>query len=226
MKHSPSIAKKSMPCFFLGLNGTFFASLNPMNAKAVRTRCWICLVFLLAGAGEGLLQASEPTAFELIDAGNQYLCEQARDRVVRIRSEKSDRGITPIIWYVVYYDQTAAFKEVEVKFGAGMMLDVKRPKPSSASQDNECNALDRKKMKIDSDEALAIAVDQTTPHSVQVKASEACLEPGTEGTPTWKVRLWGSDQSKPEDEIDIGQLLISAEDGSILKNELHASLQN
>ncbi|HTL17277.1 MAG TPA: hypothetical protein VL793_08570, partial [Patescibacteria group bacterium] len=45
--------------------------------------------------------ADEPTAFELIKEGNRYVGEQAKDRIVQIRSEKSVGTMTPNIWYVV-----------------------------------------------------------------------------------------------------------------------------
>ena len=77
------------------------------------------LVVLLAGLAA---RADEPTAFDLIKEGNRYVGEQAKDRIVQIRSEKSIGTLTPNIWYVVFYDPTASLKAVEVKFGAGKML--------------------------------------------------------------------------------------------------------
>src|SRR2546425_22816 len=71
--------------------------------------------------------ASELSAFQLIKEGNRHLGEEARDRVVQIRSEKSVGSLTPNIWYVVYYDPDATAKAAEVKFGAGKKLSVKRP---------------------------------------------------------------------------------------------------
>src|SRR5438034_7573299 len=74
-----------------------------------------------------MARAAEPTALQLIKEGNRYVGEQAKDRVVQIRSEKSIGSLVPVVWYIVYYDPTASLKAVEVKFGAGKMLDVKRP---------------------------------------------------------------------------------------------------
>src|SRR3954469_9159967 len=74
-----------------------------------------------------LAAEKDPTAFQLIKEGNRYVGEQAKDKVVHIRSEKSVGSLTPKVWYVVYYDSTATFKAVEVKFAAGKMIDVKRP---------------------------------------------------------------------------------------------------
>src|SRR4051812_47404308 len=72
-------------------------------------------------------RAAEPTAFELIKEANRYVGEQAKDKVVQVRSEKSIGSLTPNIWFVVLYDPTATMKAQEVKFGAGKMLEVKRP---------------------------------------------------------------------------------------------------
>src|SRR5262245_13397253 len=71
--------------------------------------------------------AGEPTAFDLIKEGNRYVGEDAKNKVVQIRSEKSVGSLTPSVWYVVYYDADATFKATEVKFGAGKKMTVKRP---------------------------------------------------------------------------------------------------
>ena len=60
--------------------------------------------------------AGEPTAFELVKEGNRHLGEEAKDRVVQIRSEKSIGSLTPNIWWVVYYDPDAAAMATEIKF--------------------------------------------------------------------------------------------------------------
>src|SRR6185312_13577279 len=86
------------------------------------------LFVLLATSGLSLpAHARDLTAFQLIKEGNRYVGEQAKDKVVQIRSDKSIGSLIPTIWYIIYYDPTAALKSVEVKFGSGQMLDVKRP---------------------------------------------------------------------------------------------------
>ena len=64
----------------------------------------------------------DPTAFDLIKEGNRYVGEQAKDRVVQLRSERSIGSLNPKVWYVVYHDPTARMKAVEVKFAAGKMI--------------------------------------------------------------------------------------------------------
>src|SRR5688572_19928044 len=71
--------------------------------------------------------AKDVSAFDLAKEGNKYVGEQAKDKVVQIRSDKSIGTTTPNVWYVVYRDETATMKAVEVKFGAGKMMSVKRP---------------------------------------------------------------------------------------------------
>src|SRR6476660_680472 len=85
------------------------------------------LVALIAGICDWRASGAEPTAFELIKEGNRYVGEHVRDHVVQIRSEKSIGGLAPTIWYIVYYDSPANLKATELKFGAGKMMDVKRP---------------------------------------------------------------------------------------------------
>jgi sporulation protein YlmC with PRC-barrel domain len=62
--------------------------------------------------------SSGATALALVKEGNRYVGEQAKDKLVQIRSEKSVSGITPSVWYVVFYDPTAALKATEVKFAS------------------------------------------------------------------------------------------------------------
>jgi len=116
---------------------------------------------ILGAAGVSIgVQAAQSTAFELIKEGNRYVGEQAKDKVVEIRSEKSIGDITPNIWYVVFYDPTARMKAVEVKFGAGKMLDVKRPLRLLEPVTGGDLPLDREKLKVDSDKATKIALQE------------------------------------------------------------------
>ncbi len=113
----------------------------------------LCVLWLGAWAATG----SEPTAFEVAKDGNRYIGEQSKDKVLEIRSEKSVAGLTPNIWYVVYFDPDAKSKRVEVKFGAGRQMGIKRnwrPLGGGGSTDK---MLDLKKLKVDSDKAIKIA---------------------------------------------------------------------
>jgi hypothetical protein len=46
-------------------------------------------------------RADEPTILDLIKEGSRYVGEQAKDKIVQIRSEKSVGTLTPNIWFVV-----------------------------------------------------------------------------------------------------------------------------
>src|SRR6266481_2832460 len=94
---------------------------------------------------------TSPSAFKLIEEGNRYVGEQAKDKVVQIRSERSPQGmLTPNVWYVVYYDSTAALKATEVKFSNGKMMDVKRPLRVLEATGHKKDPLPKEKLKIDS----------------------------------------------------------------------------
>src|SRR5256885_16658800 len=105
-------------------------------------------------------RAAEPTAFELIKEANRYVGEQAKDRVVQVRSEKSIGSLTPNIWFVVLYDPTASMKATEVKFGAGKMLDVKRPMRLFEPAFGGDKQMDRAKLKTDSEAAIKKAMEE------------------------------------------------------------------
>jgi hypothetical protein len=164
--------------------------------------------------------AADPTAFELVKSGDQYVGIQSKDKVVQIRSEKSIASLTPDIWYVVYYDPDATFRAVEVKFGAGQKLDVSRPGRFLERFTDEKQPLDAAKLKIDSDAAIKIALAQPLLKNLTLKATQLWLEHGDVG-PQWRVKLWAAKLKNPNDDADIGIVIISSDDGSVIKSDLH-----
>jgi hypothetical protein len=165
-------------------------------------------------------RADDLTAFNLIKEGNRYVGEGVKDKVVQIRSEKSAGRLTPDVWYVVYYDEDATFKAVEVKFEGGKKASVKRPARILEYAGRDSDTLDRKKMRVDSDRALATATGDSALSSVKLKATQLWLEHGDEG-PVWKIRLWAARADDPDKETDIGDIYISADDGKVTRRDLH-----
>src|SRR5690348_5667536 len=195
---------------------------NQLSSSRVAT----ALVVLLAGLAA---RADEPTAFDLIKEGDRYVGEQAKDRIVQIRSEKSIGTLTPNIWYVVFYDPTASLKAVEVKFGAGKMLAVKRPWRLIEPVTGGDLPLDRAKLKTDSPEAIKIALKEPLLQNLKITATqlkldrlgEGVLGQGGPGQGVWKVRLWAAKLRRPDRDADIGEIWVSSTDGQVLKNDLH-----
>ncbi len=169
--------------------------------------------------------ASELSAFQLIKEGNRHLGEEARDRVVQIRSEKSIGSLTPNIWYVVYYDPDATAKAAEVKFGAGKKLSVKRPARIIELGSGAHRELNRDKMKVDSDKAIEIAKKEPLLNNLTLTNTQLWLErdfwSADKDLPVWKVRLWAAKIRKPTESADIGDIYVSAEDGKVLRTDLH-----
>ena len=196
--------------------------MNPLNPKL--------LLAVLAAFGFGLpARGSEATAFDLAKEGNRYVGEQSKDKIVQIRSEKSVGGLSPNIWYVVFYDPTATLKAVEVKFGAGKMLDVKRPMRLLEPVTGGDAPLDKAKLKIDSDKVIKTALKEPLLQNVKVRATQLKLERVGEGVlgqsgpgePIWKVKLWAARIRNSSRDADIGEIWISAADGNVIKNDLH-----
>src|SRR6266702_8675789 len=133
--------------------------------------------FLVSAFLGSILQsrAADPTAFDLIKEGNRYVSEEAKDKVVQIRSEKSVGGLTPNIWYIVYYDPDASLKATEVKFGAGKKLSVKRPFRLLEPVTGDSSTLDKDKLKVDSDKAIQIALKEPMLDKLTIKATELKL---------------------------------------------------
>lgn len=194
----------------------------------------LTLLTLLAIGAASVLRGAEPTAFALAKEGNRYIGEQSKDKLVQIRSEKSVGSLTPKVWYVVYYDPTATLKAVEVKFGAGKMLTVKPPlrllEPASGGD----VPLDRDKLKVDSDAAITTALKDPMLKDLKVTATQPKLERVGEGVlgqsgagqPVWKVKLWAAKLRNPNQDAEIGEVWLSAQDGKTLKSDLHIDRVN
>lgn len=162
---------------------------------------------------------AELTAFQLVKEGNRYIGEDSKDQVVQIYSEKSVGTMTPNIWYIVYYDPDASLKAVQVKFGAGKKMDVKRSFRLLEPMTGADKKLDRKKLNIDSDKALATAMSDPLLTNLTLKASQMWLERSDEG-PVWRVRLWAAKLRNPNDTANIGEIFVLADDGKVTKRDL------
>jgi len=164
--------------------------------------------------------AGEPTALELIKEGNEYVGKESKDKVVQIRSEKSIGSLQPNVWYIVYYDPDATFKATEVKFGGGKKLKVTRPLRVLEPVTGDNKKLDRSKFKIDSNKAIEIAGKEPVLKPVTLKATKLTLQRHDDG-PAWKVELWAAKLKNPNDDVKVGEVFISVEDGRVVKSDLN-----
>jgi hypothetical protein len=193
-----------------------------MNAKFTKIQLGFCALVLGLVTMSPAVWAKDMTAFELAKEGNRHVGEQSKDKVVQIRSEKSIASLTPDIWYIVYYDPAATLKAVEVKFAAGQKADVKRPVRLLEPITKADEPLSPERLKIDSGQALDIAKKEPLLGKLTLKASRLVLERRSmdDATPVWRIRLWAAKLKNPNDNADIGELIISAEDGTVLKSDL------
>ncbi len=159
-------------------------------------------------------RAGEPTAFELVKEGNRYVGEQSKDKIVELHSDKSIGSLTPNTWYIVYYDPDATFKGNEVKFVGGKKENVKRPITSDRK------VLDSTKLNTDSDAAIRIASEEPGLKPVTLKAAQLWLRLGDLG-PEWKVKLWAAKLSNPNKMAEVGEVFIDANDGKVLRTDIH-----
>lgn len=165
-------------------------------------------------------RAGEATAFDLIKEGNRFVSEDAKDKVVEIRSEKSVASLVPNIWYIIYYDADATFKATEVKFSAGKKDSVKRPGRLWEMVSGN-KPIDRAKLKIDSDAAIATAKKEPILEKLTLTNTQLKLDTDGEGALVWKVRLWATKIRRPTETTDIGEVRVSAETGKVVKTDLH-----
>ena len=165
--------------------------------------------------------AADLTALELVKLGNDYVGKDSRDQIVQIRSEKSVASMTPVIWYVVYYDGDATFKASEVKFEAGKKVKVSRPARLLEPITGDNKVLDASKIKIDSDKAITTATAELLLKPLTLRATQVWLQRGGDKGPVWKVRIWAAKLSNPMKNVDVGEVYISADDGKVVKSDLH-----
>jgi hypothetical protein len=199
--------------------GTILAAMK-LNFRTFGAGFSTMLVLFTAAFMNGAQAAEDLTAFQLIKEGNRHVGEDSKDRVVQIRSEKSIGSLTPNIWYVVYYDPDASTKATEVKFGAGVKLDVKRQFRLFELAGKGHLPLDKEKLKTDSDKAIKIATSEPLLKNVKVLATRLTLDRWEE-MPVWKVRLWAAKIRNPNKDVDIGEVFVAAENGKVVKNDLH-----
>ena len=191
-----------------------------MKLSNMKRCCANVLIGFLAFGVVASARAGEKTAFDLIREGNRYVGEDVKGHVVAIHSEKSVASLTPNIWYITYYDPDATFKATEVKFGAGRKLEVKRPMRMLEYTTRDSERMDSKKFNTDSDKAIGIATSEPLLKGLTLTASQLWLEHGEDG-PIWRVRLWAVKLRHPSEEADIGEVFIKADDGSVVKTDLH-----
>jgi hypothetical protein len=163
--------------------------------------------------------AAEKTAFELAKEADKHVGEDAKGKVVQIRSEKSIGSLSPTVWYVVIYDPDATAKATEIKFGAGQKLSVKRPARILELGMRDHLPMDKDKLKVDSDSAIKTASEQPMLKNLKLTATKLTLEKW-EGNPVWKVRLWAEKLRDSRKDADIGEVFIAADTGKVVKNDL------
>jgi hypothetical protein len=69
---------------------------------------------------------------------------------------------------------------------------------------------------------LETATQEPLLEKLDLKGSRLVLERRSldDSTPVWKVRLWAAKVKNPNDTVEVGEIILSAEDGKILKSDL------
>jgi hypothetical protein len=163
-----------------------------------------------------------PTALSLVKNGDNYVGAQCRDKVLEVYSDKSVATMEPNVWHVVYYDPSVFSKSVDVKFGAGQEMDVSHPMRPFMMPARMRSVLDDERLKVDSDRALQIATSQPILNGLTLRSSKMTLESSDDG-PIWRVELYAAKVGDLTHEAYIGYVTMTADDGTIVKADLHPS---
>src|SRR5580698_8341997 len=82
---------------------------------------------VVLGLASARMALADPTAFDLVSKGDQYVGVQSKDKIIQITSDKSVGSVEPNIWHLVYFDPDSTFKSVQVTFDAGQEMEVGHP---------------------------------------------------------------------------------------------------
>jgi hypothetical protein len=99
------------------------------------------------------------------------------------------------------------------------VMAIKRPLrllEAASDKDTELNA---KLMKVDSDQALRIALAEEILKNLKITASQMKLE-RYEERPVWKIKLWAARVKRPSSEVEVGEIFVAAEDGKVIKLDI------
>jgi hypothetical protein len=169
-----------------------------------------------------VLADAGPTALSLIKSGDDYVGIPCKDRVLEIYADKSVASMAPNVWHIVYYDPSVFSRSVEVKFGAGQEMEVSHPMRPFMLPARASAILDPSRLKVDSDRALQIATSQPILNGITLRSSKMTLENSDDG-PIWKVELYAAKVGDPTREVSVGYVTMTADDGTIVKADLHPS---
>lgn len=172
------------------------------------------------GLASARMALADPTAFDLVSKGDQYVGVQSKDKIIEISSDKSVGSVEPNIWHLLYFDPDSTFKSVQVTFGAGQEMEVAHP--FRMFPNNARDVLDWSSLSVDSNRALKIASSQPLLQNLTLKSSKLTLANTDDGV-VWKVELWAAKVNDATKEADLGSVEISATDRSVVKTDLHPS---
>ena len=101
----------------------------------------------------------------------------------------------------------------------GKMAEIRQPKHLLDSFSGT-KQLSWRKLKIDSDRALAIALAEPGLKKLELQSVQFWLERTVIGS-SWRLRFWTNRLGKPGQQSEVGDLYISSGTGEILKRDLH-----
>lgn len=165
---------------------------------------------------------ADPTALSLVKNGDDYVGTLCKDRILEAYSDKSVATMEPNVWHVVYYDPSVFSRSVDVKFGAGQEMEVSHPMRPFMIPAKARDVLDPRGLKVDSDRALQIATSQPILNGLTLRSSKMTLSNSDDGA-IWKVELYAAKVGDPTREVSIGYVTMTADDGTIVKADLHPS---
>ena len=165
-----------------------------------------------------------PTAFLALKEGDRFLNNRSRGKVVRIVSTKSEDGVAPTNWSVLYFDSLARQKLVEVQFHGHEMIKVHEPgEVLGGLFATTPRPLDNAKLAINSDDAFRVLRRQPDIDKLPAQFTEMKLISGDRDEPVWKIQLSSVKRHDSTKSVQIGELVLAASDGRILSSTLKPS---
>lgn len=165
--------------------------------------------------------ATQPTALELARKGYGFITLRSKDKLLHIHADRAPIDTISRRWQITYADPLARYKIVEVRFEGDQMVrsyepgglfevfSTANPKPMAIES-----------LKTDSDEALTILLELPVVKEIAIRNVEFDLERGYGDLPVWKIRVFGPSSGGAATGNSLGYIIISADDGKILKETL------
>ena len=171
------------------------------------------------------LSHAQVTAFRAWELAKKEVNDEAKNRLIEIFGPKSDRGVMPREWHVLFYDPYAKQDGRLVKISGDHVVAIEDgytqlDKFRLAAYKRE-EIVNTKQMKVDSNKVLDALTRSTPLKKIKLSSLQFRLKKPNKGNepPVWFVNVYAM-SPRSGNEVELGKARISAETGQIFELEI------